>query len=125
MIGGSGNDRFDFDLVSDSVVGANCDILQAGGGGNAFDLPGANNPVSAGDRIDVTTIDANLNMGGNQNFIFGGTGVGHIRCVNSGNVTQVLANVAGVAGDTAAEFQINIFDAGVSAAQYRAVDFIL
>ena len=81
--------------------------------------------MSAGDRIDVTTIDANLNMGGNQNFIFGGTGVGHIRCVNSGNVTQVLANVVGGEGDTAAEFQINIFDAGVSAAQYRAVDFIL
>ena len=44
MIGGAGNDRFDFDLISDSVAGANCDILQAGGGGNAFDLPGANNP---------------------------------------------------------------------------------
>ena len=122
MTGGAGNDRFDFDLVSNSVVGANCDVLQAGGGGNAFDLPGNNNPASAGDRIDVSTIDANVNMAGNQAFIFGGTGIGHIRCVNSGTTTQVLANVN---GNAAAEFQLNILDGGVQASAYLGVDFML
>ena len=51
-------DTFDFNAISDSpwnAAGTLCDVLQAGGGGNAFDLPGGGN----GDRIDVSTIDAN------------------------------------------------------------------
>jgi serralysin len=123
LVGGAGNDRFDFDLISDSRVGnAVCDVLQAGGGGNAFDLPGANSPASAGDRIDLSTIDANVNMGGNQTFIFGGTGAGHVRCINSGTTTHVLAYVN---GDSVADFQLNIVDGAVRAAAYQGVDFVL
>lgn len=120
MIGGAGNDRFDFDLIADSKVGnAVCDVLQAGGGSNAaFDLPGAGN----GDRIDVSTIDANTGASGDQTFIFGGTGAGHIRCINSGTTTQVLAYVN---GDSTADFQLNIQDGNVLASAYTAADFIL
>lgn len=118
IVGGAGQDRFDFNLTSESPVGASCDVLQAGGGGNAFDGAG----VAAGDRIDLLDIDANTTAAGNQAFIFGGTGKGHVWCVNSGNVTQVFANVD---NDAAAEFQLNILDLGVLASAYKAVDFIL
>ncbi len=117
--GGANQDRFDFNLVSESVVGANCDVLQAGGGGSAFDGAGG---AAGGERIDLLDIDANVTAGGNQAFLFGGTGKGHVWCVNSGNVTQVFANVD---NDVAAEFQLNILDLGVLASAYNAGDFIL
>jgi serralysin len=117
--GGAGQDRFDFNLVSESVVGANCDVLQAGGGGNAFDGAGG---AAGGERIDLLDIDANITLAGNQAFLFGGTGKGHVWCVNAGNVTQVFANVD---NDAAAEFQLNILDLGVVAGTYNAGDFIL
>ena len=116
--GGGGQDRFDFNLVSESVVGANCDVLQAGGGGTAFDGAGG----AAGDRFDLFDIDANTTAGGNEAFLFGGTGKGHVWCVNAGNVTRVFANVD---NDAAAEFQLNILDLGVLANAYTAADFIL
>jgi Ca2+-binding RTX toxin-like protein len=119
-IGGSGNDTFDFDAVSDSPAGVNCDVLQAGGGGNAFDVPGAN----AGDIINLVTIDA-ITGGANDAFTFGGTGVGTIHCVDSGTTTLVLGNVSGGAGDVTAEFQINIEDGATLAAAYTALDFAL
>ena len=120
LIGGTGNDHFDFDLTADSKVGdAVCDLLQAGdGSAAAFDLPGAGN----GDRIDVSTIDANTGASGNQTFVFGGTGAGHIRCLNSGTTTEVLAYVN---GDSTADFQLNIQDGNVMANAYTAADFIL
>ena len=116
--GGGGQDRFDFNLVGESNPGAACDVLQAGGGGTAFDGAGA----AAGDRIDLSDIDANVTAAGNQAFIFGGTGKGHVWCVNSGNITQVFANVD---NDAAAEFQLNIYDTNVLASAYQAADFIL
>ena len=118
LVGGAGQDRFDFNLTTESPVGATCDVLQAGGGGNAFDGAGG----AAGDRIDLVDIDANTTVAGNQAFLFGGTGKGHVWCVNSGNVTQVFANVD---NDAAAEFQLNILDLGVLANAYQGVDFIL
>ena len=42
--------------------------------------------------------------------------------MNSGNVTQVFANVD---NDAAAEFQLNILDLGVLASAYNAGDFFL
>lgn len=116
--GGGGNDRFVFIAAGESPLGAACDVLQAGGGGTAFD--GAGN--APGDRIDLSGIDANVTAAGNQAFIFGGTGKGHVWCVNSGNITSVFANVD---NDAAAEFQLNIYDTGVLAGAYRAADFIL
>ena len=83
-------------------------MLQAGGGGNAFDGAGA----PAGDRIDL---DAGT-------LTFGGTTTGHVWCVNAGTVTHVFANVD---TDAAADFQLNILDLGVAAGMYGAGDFIL
>ena len=61
--GGGGQDRFDFNLVTELPAGANCDVLQSGGGGNAFDVPGGGN---GGDRIDVSDIDANGTAAGTR-----------------------------------------------------------
>src|SRR4029079_11056069 len=111
LVGGSGQDRFDFNLVSESPVGASCDVLQSAAGGNAFDGAG----MAAGDRIDLADLYAGT-------LTFGGTTTGHVWCVNAGNVTRVFANVD---NDAAADFQLNILDLGVSAGAYRAADFVL
>lgn len=118
LLGGAGGDRFDFDLTSDSPAGPSCDVLQSGGGGTAFDGAGA----AAGDWIDLLDIDADVTANGNQTFVFGGTGKGHVWCVNSGSNTQILANVD---DDAAAEFQLNIVDGGILAGAYTAADFVL
>ena len=97
----------DFNLAGESPFGAGCDVLQAGGGGNAFDGAGA----AAGDRIDLSDLYA-----GTLTF-----GV-RVWCVNAGAVTRVFANTD---GDAAAEFQLDILDIGVLAGDYRAADFIL
>jgi serralysin len=117
IYGGAGGDTFSFKTLSGSNA-AGRDRLLAGDGGGAFDNAGA----GAGDRIKVSDIDANVTAGGNQAFIFGGTGKGHLWCVNSGSNTRVLANVD---NDAIAEFQLDIVDGGILAAAYKAVDFIL
>lgn len=118
LVGGTGRDTFEVNLTSDSPVGANCDQIRAGGGAAAFEGAGA----AAGDLIDVSELDANLNAAGDQKFIFGGTGTGHLWCVNSGTTTRVFANID---GDAAAEVQIDIYDGAVLASAYKAADFIL
>jgi serralysin len=118
LVGPILGDTFDFNALSDSVNTANCDRLQAGGGGGAFDLAGAGN----GDRIDVSTIDANLTVAGNQAFIFGGGGTGHLWVVDAGATSRVYANVD---ADALAEFRLDIIDGGVVAKMYAAVDFVL
>ena len=121
LVGGSGNDVFDFNLVTESPFGAACDELRAGGGSaKAFDAPGGTGP---GDRIDLSGIDANANVGGDQAFGFGtATGIGRLWCVNSGTTTRVYANID---GDAAIEFRLDIFDGGTLANAYKALDFIL
>ena len=73
LFGGKGADVFDFDLVGDSPTGAGVrDICQSDGVAIAFEGAGA----SGGDLIDLSGIDANVNAGGNQAFVFGGGGIG-------------------------------------------------
>ena len=75
LTGGAGNDRFDWDNVTKSAPGAaNRDVI--------VDFFGAG--AKGGDVIDLSTIDANSGVGGNQAFIFGGTGAGHVHAVASG-----------------------------------------
>lgn len=58
LMGRTGNDRFDFNFVSDSPVGVNRDII--------LDFEGKG--AAAGDVIDLSTIDANSTIAGNQTF---------------------------------------------------------
>ncbi len=116
LVGGSGNDVFHFRL-GDSTHSAR-DTIIAGGGVSAFQGPG----VSGGDRFDVSEIDANTSKPGDQDFILGGTGIGHLSIVNSGSDSIVRGNVD---GDSPFEIEFKIADAGVLASAYKAVDFIL
>lgn len=118
LVGGLGNDVFHFRAVAESI-GASRDTIAAGDGAVAFQGAGA----GAGDRIDVSEIDANAIAAGNQAFVWGGGhGRGHLWAVDSGNVTLVRGNVD---NDAAFEIEIAIQDAGVAAHQYVAGDFIL
>ena len=89
MTGGVGLDYFQYDVVGDSVAGTlSRDIIT--------DFDGASTVV--GDRIALTTIDANSVLGGNQDFTFIGSGAftaaGQLRYAGgilSGNTDANLA----------------------------------
>ncbi len=117
LIGGIGADRFDFNFVSESTASAR-DMIRAGGGAVAFEGAG----VAGGDLIDLSGIDANAGLAGNQPFVFGGTTAGHLSLVNSGTTTILNANVD---ADATFEFVLAIEDGGLLASAYKAVDFIL
>ncbi|HEX2727096.1 MAG TPA: calcium-binding protein, partial [Beijerinckiaceae bacterium] len=92
MVGSAGADVFDFNALADSVVGANRDVVY-------FEH-------AEGDKIDVSNIDANAAVGGNQAFAFiGGAGfsgaAGQLRF--SGGVLQGDVN-----GDGNADFEVRI-----------------
>jgi Ca2+-binding RTX toxin-like protein len=109
--GGAGFDVFDFDQVSDSPLSGPDTIV-------FFDGPGA----VAGDLIDLSGIDADTTVAGNQAFIFNSTGTGGLSIVDSGTDTLIRGNTD---GDAAFEFVIRITDGAVTAAMYTAADFIL
>lgn len=95
LYGGTGNDVFKFDSVSDSQPGLLRDVID--------DFVG--NGILAGDRIDLSTIDANLNIAGNQAFTYIGTRTfsapGQVRY--GGGVLQ-----GNTAGNVTAEFEIQL-----------------
>ncbi|WP_027997477.1 calcium-binding protein [Sinorhizobium arboris] len=94
--GGIGADRFIFKAVSDSA-GSQVDTI--------FDFA-----PSGGDRIDLATIDANVNASGNQAFTFIGTTAfqgkaGELRYVKQASDTYVYADVN---GDKKADLAIHL-----------------
>lgn len=118
LIGGAGQDVFRFRSASHSAPGA-VDQLVAGDGGKAFDGAGS----AAGDILDLSGIDANTTKGGDQAFVLGGSGAGHLTLSNSGTDTILRGNTD---KDAAFEFQLVIHDgSGVSASHYTAADFLL
>lgn len=82
--------------------------------------------VAGGDRIDLSTLDANAILGGNQAFAFIGstafTAAGQLRVQNLGAATLVQVNVDAALG---ADLEIIIQDGAIVAANYAALDFIL
>lgn len=117
LIGGKGADTFVFAACADSPSGA-CDRLLAGGHAPAFDAPGH----GAGDLIDLHALDADTTRPGNQAFVFGGTGAGHVWLRDVGAVTHVYANTD---ADRAPEFELAILDGHTRASAYTAEDFLL
>ena len=116
LVGDAGSDVFDFDVAGHSAAGAR-DIVR-GFSTPAFDGAG----VAGGDLIDLSGIDANAGVAGNQAFAFGGAGVGRVSVVASGSNSLVRANTD---GDAAFEFELLIEDGGILASAYKAGDFIL
>ncbi|PZQ47115.1 MAG: protease [Rhodovulum sulfidophilum] len=118
LIGGVGADTFVLAAANFSLPMAR-DVIRAGDGALAFEGIGA----AAGDRIDVSAIDANTTIAGNQAFGFGtATGTGRLWLTNSGSNTLVNFNND---GDGAIDFQLVIEDGATLASAYRAGDFIL
>ncbi|MBP7002239.1 sulfatase-like hydrolase/transferase [Amaricoccus sp.] len=110
--GGSGNDVFVYLAGRDSRP-ADADVILG------FDGRGS----AAGDLIDLSALDADTRVDGNQAFRFGGTGGGRIRLIdNAAGETEVLANVD---GDPDVEFRIVIRDGSAPASAYTAADFAL
>jgi Ca2+-binding RTX toxin-like protein len=74
MTGASGNDRYDFNTVAESgTTAATRDVIIDFAAGTA---------TTTVDRIDVSTIDANTTVAGNQSFLFGRAfTAGHLRAV--------------------------------------------
>lgn len=105
MRGGPGADTFDFNGRTESGTGANRDII--------VDFRRAQ-----GDKVDLSTIDANGIASGNQAFTFIGTAAfghhaGELRF--TGGII-----VADMDGNGAADFQI-----GINVSSMNAADFIL
>ena len=116
LSGDSGNDTYNYQKVSHSPAGSGRDtILNYNGVGAA-----------AGDRIGLAEVDANTGAGGNQTFVFRGTGgftgAGQVRVVNQGGDTLVQINTSGSGG---AEMEILVRDGGADAGSWVAGDFIL
>ncbi|BAY75585.1 hypothetical protein NIES25_20320 [Nostoc linckia NIES-25] len=95
LIGGIGNDVFNYDSVSESQPGLLRDVI------NDF----VGNGFGLGDRIDLSDIDANPFLAGNQAFSFIGAGAfttaGQLRY--SGGILRGNTDF-----DAAAEFEIQI-----------------
>jgi Ca2+-binding RTX toxin-like protein len=109
--GGFGRDVFVFDRESDSTPEKPDVILH-------FDAPGR----GAGDRIDLSEIDANTARAGDQAFHFGSTAQGSIYLTEDGTDTLVRGNTDVGAGF---EFAVLIRDGDVRAWDYTADDFFL
>ena len=109
--GSSNNDTFDFNAEAESGPTASDTIVNFNGAG-----------ATAGDRIDLAGVDANVGVAGDQAFRFGGSGAGQLRITESGGVSTVLGNTD---ADATAEVRIVIRDGAVTASAYVAEDFAL
>jgi len=110
LAGGTGADRFVYTALGDSAVGANADRIT--------DFSHAQ-----GDRIDLSAIDANTALAGNQAFSFIGSGLytgvaGQLRFAQSGGNTTIAGDIN---GDGTSDFHIIV--KGTIALQ--ASDFVL
>ena len=119
LYGGGGLDTL-FGNNGDDVLmgGAGSDTLMGGSGADSFMLLSVSDSpyvgydnisdfsVSEGDRIDLSWIDANANMSGNQAFLFNNAGI------FSGAIGEVIFNNGFVMGDVdgggGADFRIAV-----------------
>jgi arylsulfatase A-like enzyme len=116
LLGGVGRDVFTFNAVAESPAGADRDTIFG------FDGVGA----ASGDLIDLSSIDANRSLAGDQEFVFIGTAAfsaaGQIRVFDAGAHTIVQLNTDSALG---ADMEIQVNDAGATAGQWAAADFVL
>jgi Ca2+-binding RTX toxin-like protein len=110
LIGGTGADRYYFMALGDSVVGANADVIADFSHGQA-------------DRIDLTAIDANTAVAGNQAFSFIGANLysgvaGQLRFSIANGITTVAGDVN---GDKVSDFHIT----AIGTINFIALDFVL
>lgn len=119
LIGGSGADRFVFNSVAESSRAAP-DTIAAGDGAVAMQGVG----VVGGDVIDLSGIDANANVSGNQTFQWSTShAAGTLSLVEQNGTTVIQGHVN---NDGVADFTLKIADgAGITAYNYTGDEFIL
>lgn len=110
LFGNAGTDTFGFTATIDSGMGAKADMI--------MDF------IIGLDRIDLSAIDANLGMNGNQAFSFIGAGfftgkAAQLRSVSAKDGTTIVSG--DLNGDRAADFQVKV----VGAKALTSADFYL
>jgi len=110
LTGGAGADRFVYAGAADSPVGANADRI-------------TDFSHVQGDKIDVSAIDANTGLAGDQAFTFIGAGLytgvaGQLRYASDGAVTTIAGDLN---GDRISDFHIQL----TGAIGPTAADFVL
>ena len=135
LSGGRGNDTLYGDSGNDVLIGgAGADRLSGGSGRDTFDFNAVSESTVAtsgrdtivdvrrgGDKIDLGGIDANVRVGGNQEFVFHSATAHHgydVWYVRSGTDLIVYGDVDGLSG---ADFSILV----KNATALSASDFIL
>ena len=121
LTGSGGEDVFRFYSTSDSPFGVSSTYDRI----TDFQGAGINLASATEDRIDLSSIDANTNVAGNQAFAFNGTtagGAGTIWMQNVGNETWLRVNTD---ADATPEMTVRISDGADNANDYWAGDFIL
>lgn len=118
VVGGNGADIFQYQAVSGSNP-TQRDSIRSGDGAGAFQGVGA----PAGDRFDLSLLDADTTVSGVQDFVFGtATGRGRLWATTVGTSTYINGNTD---SDTAIEFQVAIDDGLVTHTAYTSADFLL
>ena len=118
VIGGAGADTFQYQAVQGSNP-TQRDSIRSGDGAGAFQGVGA----AAGDRLDLSLLDADTTVSGVQDFVFGtATGRGRLWATTVGTSTYINGNTD---SDTAIEFQVAIDDGLVTHTAYTSADFLL
>ena len=110
LTGGDGRD--DFVFAAGNSVGGSADRIT--------DFSGAG--VAVGDRIDLSAVDADTTVAGDQAFTWRGSGTGQLRAVEEGANTVIYGNTD---RNAAYEFRLVIEDGPVRAWNYTAADFVL
>ena len=121
MTGGSGEDVFRFYSTSDSPFGVSTTYDRI----TDFQGAGINFTFATEDKIDLSSIDANVNLAGNQAFVFTGTtsgGAGTIWMQDVGGETWLRVNTD---SDSTPEMTVRIVDGTDTASDYWAGDFVL
>ncbi len=132
LVGDSGNDQLNGDAGNDTLLGGSGKDRLSGGDGNdkltggteadtfvfGNDLLGDTDTIvdfrrSEGDKIRMSSVDANANLAGHQDFVFIGTAsfanqAGQLRYSSNGFETLLTGDVN---GDSVADFTIKLMDA--------------
>lgn len=112
--GGAGDDTITGGTGADRIIGGpGADTLRGGGGNDAFIFLfadgvapsprdtildfGTGSAARGDDIIDLSRVDANVDIAGNQAFVFGGTGVGQVWVEENPDTagSLVMANTGG------------------------------
>ncbi|QNT69179.1 beta strand repeat-containing protein [Defluviicoccus vanus] len=143
LVGGAGSDTLDGGIGNDTLFGgSDADLLTGGAGADSFvfraltDFPAspARDTITAfdgigataGDVIDLSAIDANSSVAGDQAFAFIGTSAfvvgqaGGLHAIVSGTDTLIQGEIT---GDGIADFEFLV--KGADATKWAATDFVL